>query len=181
VVEQLKDLAMDRARFEVAFARDENGGPEGTDRAEFLFSANPGQPPRPLARIASGGEISRLMLGLRSVLRRGHEGESGVPIVIFDEVDTGIGGRTAEAVGQKMREIAGAHQVFCITHLPQIAKRADHHYRVQKSSGAESTRVDVVPLNEAERVAELARMMGEESAANLAHARAMLAEIREAA
>jgi len=172
VVEQLKDLAMPHARLEVGF---ESGAPsaDGADRVEFLFAANPGQTLRPLARIASGGEISRVMLGLRSVLR--HRGDdAGVPIVIFDEIDSGIGGLTAEAVGEKMQEIARDHQVFCITHLPQIAKRADFHFRVEKSSESERTRVDVVPLEGEERVRELARMMGSESAANLEHARVLL-------
>ena len=177
VVEQLKSLAMERAKLDVSFERDENGSPDGVDRTEFLFSANPGQPLRPLARIASGGEISRLMLAFRSVLRsRGgsNDGTERVPIVVFDEVDAGIGGLTAEAVGAKLREIAGEHQVFCITHLPQIAKRAEHHYRVEKASEKEKTSVRVTPLEGEDRVRELARMMGAESPANLEHARTLL-------
>ena len=173
VVEQLSGLAMEKARFEIGFERLEKSSPGGIDRAEFLLSTNPGQPLRPLARIASGGEISRVMLGLRSVLRD-TEAEHRVPIVIFDEIDAGIGGLTAEKVGEKMSQIARHHQVFCITHLPQIAKRADHHFRVVKAAGEQATTVDVTPLDEKARVEEMARMMGSESRANLEHARTLL-------
>jgi DNA repair protein RecN (Recombination protein N) len=173
VVKQLASLAMDKARFELGFERLEEGSPDGIDKAEFLFSANPGQPLRPLARIASGGEISRVMLGLRSVLRDRGDG-GGAPVVVFDEIDTGIGGLTAEKVGEKLQDIARGRQVFCITHLPQIAKRADHHYRVVKAAGADFTKVSITPLEGAERVHELARMMGSESKENLDHARVLL-------
>ena len=173
VVEQLRGLAMEKARFEVGFERLEKGASDGIDRVEFLLSANPGQPLRPLTKIASGGEISRVMLGLRSVLRD-TEAEHRVPIVIFDEIDAGIGGLTAEKVGEKMSQIARAHQVFCITHLPQIAKRADHHFRVVKAAGDQATTVDVTPLQGEARVEEMARMMGSESRANLEHARTLL-------
>ena len=177
VVENLATLAMERARFEVHFERDEIGSASGLDRVEFLLSANPGQAPRPLARIASGGEISRVMLALRSVLGdNADENQERVPILIFDEVDTGIGGVTAEAVGEKMQELAHRFQVFCVTHLPQIARRGDHHYRIQKHAGEDDTRVDVTVLDGEARVQELARMMGRESAANLQHARELLGE-----
>ncbi len=184
VVQELGGLAMDKARLEISFGRLENGSNDGVDRIEFVFSANPGQELRPLAKIASGGEISRVMLALRSVLRekRGtDDDEAGVPIVVFDEVDTGIGGLTAEKVGEKMQEIASGHQVFCITHLPQIAKRADHHFRVEKQSGRDFTSVSVVALEGEDRVVELARMMGSESKANLQHARELLGDTRMAA
>ena len=184
VIAELGGLAMDKARLDIGFGRAENGSNEGVDKIEFLFSANPGQELRPLAKIASGGEISRVMLALRSVLRekRGtDDDEAGVPIVVFDEVDTGIGGLTAEKVGEKMQEIARGHQVFCITHLPQIAKRADHHFRVEKQSGRDFTSVSVVALEGEERVVELARMMGSESKANLQHARELLEDARVAA
>ncbi|KAJ1683917.1 hypothetical protein LUZ63_020870 [Rhynchospora breviuscula] len=184
VVQELGGLAMDKARLEISFGRLENGSNEGVDRIEFVFSANPGQELRPLAKIASGGEISRVMLALRSVLRekRGSdEDEAGVPIVVFDEVDTGIGGLTAEKVGEKMQEIASGHQVFCITHLPQIAKRADHHFRVEKQSGRDFTSVSIVGLEGEDRIVELARMMGSESKANLQHARELLGDARLAA
>ena len=180
VVTHLRTLAMERARFEVHFERDENGSPDGCDRVEFLLSANPGQQPRPLSRIASGGEISRVMLALRSVLSGSHhqstsdEAAGGVPVIIFDEIDVGIGGVTAEAVGEKMQELARSFQVFCVTHLPQIARRADRHYRVKKEADADATRVEVQLLNGDERVRELARMMGRESDANLRHAQELL-------
>lgn len=185
VVAQLQTLAMERARFEVGFEPTpsgmENATELGIDRVEFLLSANPGQPPRPLARIASGGEISRVMLALRTVLARtqGNDDQripsSGkVPIIVFDEIDTGIGGVTAEAVGEKMQELARSFQVFCVTHLPQIAKRADHHLQVVKDSDDSHTRVQVRLLHDEERIREIARMMGRESEANLRHAREML-------
>lgn len=178
VVKQLAGLAMDKARFEIGFEKQESGSADGIDRVEFLFSANPGQSLRPLAKIASGGEISRVMLGLRSVLRDRGDG-GGAPVVVFDEIDTGIGGLTAEKVGEKLQEIAKGRQVFCITHLPQIAKRADHHYRVEKSAGADFTSVSITPQCGDARVAELARMMGSESAANLEHARTLLESANE--
>ncbi len=177
VVAHLKTLAMEKTRFQVGFERDESGSADGVDKVEFLFSANPGTPLRPLARIASGGEISRVMLSLRSALfaPTNDEPASGViPVLIFDEVDTGIGGVTAEAVGEKMRELARGFQVFCVTHLPQIARRADHQYRVLKESDEEQTRVSVIPMEGEDRVREMARMMGHESEANLRHARELL-------
>ncbi|MBW3635484.1 MAG: DNA repair protein RecN [Armatimonadetes bacterium] len=173
VVKQLSGLAMDKARFELGFERLENGSGDGLDKVEFLFSANPGQGLRPLAKIASGGEISRVMLGLRSVLRDRGDG-GGAPVVVFDEIDAGIGGQTAEKVGEKLQEIARGRQVFCITHLPQIAKRADHHWRVEKSAGEDFTSVSINAQSGEERVSELARMMGSESKANLEHARTLL-------
>ena len=178
VVKQLGSLAMDKARFELGFERLEKGSADGLDKIEFLFSANPGQSLRPLAKIASGGEISRVMLGLRSVLRDRGDG-GGAPVVVFDEIDTGIGGLTAEKVGEKLQEIARGRQVFCITHLPQIAKRADHHYRVQKLAGDDFTSVSIEAQSGEERVGELARMMGSESAANIEHARVLLGDAND--
>lgn len=177
VVSHLKTLAMERTRFQVGFEDEESGSSDGTDRVEFLISANPGQPLRPLAKIASGGEISRVMLSLRSALFAPTDDQpagGAIPVLVFDEVDTGIGGVTAEAVGEKMRELARGFQVFCVTHLPQIARRADSQYRVLKESDEEQTRVSVTPLGGEERVHELARMMGRESEANLRHARELL-------
>jgi DNA repair protein RecN (Recombination protein N) len=173
VVKQLASLAMDKARFELGFERLEKGSSDGLDKVEFLFSANPGQDLRPLAKIASGGEISRVMLGLRSVLRDRRD-EGGAPVVVFDEIDTGIGGLTAEKVGEKLQEIARGRQVFCITHLPQIAKRGDFHYRVEKNPSDVFTTVSIVMQTGEDRVHELARMMGSESKANLEHARTLL-------
>ena len=178
VVAHLQTLALERARFDVDFQPDETGSAEGIDRVEFIFSANPGPPLRPLARIASGGEISRVMLALRSVLSTASTADDSVqnriPTLVFDEIDVGIGGVTAEAVGEKMQELARHFQVFCVTHLPQIARRADRHYRVLKESDEAQTRVGVTLLKGDHRVRELARMMGRESQANIRHARELL-------
>ncbi|HEX8552703.1 MAG TPA: DNA repair protein RecN [Abditibacteriaceae bacterium] len=178
VVSHLQTLAMEKTRFEVGFERGE-GSADGIDVVEFLFQANPGQPLRPLARIASGGEISRVMLALRSALfaPQSDDPASGViPILVFDEVDTGIGGVTAESVGIKMRELARGFQVFCVTHLPQIARRADSHFRVLKESDDARTLVSVTRLDGEDRVRELARMMGGETESTLRHAQELLAE-----
>jgi DNA repair protein RecN (Recombination protein N) len=128
----------------------------GWDQVEFLFSANPGEPAKPLARIASGGELSRLMLALKCLLARRDQVET----VIFDEVDAGIGGQAAEAVARKIVELAGHHQVICITHLPQIAAWADAHFMVSKSVVDGRTVSAISPLVSEERVLELARMLG---------------------
>jgi DNA repair protein RecN (Recombination protein N) len=129
---------------------------DGIDEVTYLFSSNPGQPPRPLARVASGGELSRLMLALKSVLAR----DDQMPTLIFDEVDAGIGGKTAKIVGEKLRRIARSHQLFCITHLPQIASHGDQHYRVEKWDEAEQTVTRLQTLTFAERIDEIARMSG---------------------
>jgi DNA repair protein RecN (Recombination protein N) len=129
---------------------------DGIDEVEYLFSPNPGQPPKPLARIASGGELSRVMLAMKSILARADR----IPTLIFDEVDAGIGGKTATIVGEKLRHIARSHQVFCITHLPQIARHGDQHYRIAKSVQANHTTTDIQPLSFADRIEEIARMSG---------------------
>jgi len=128
----------------------------GVDQVEFYFSPNPGEPVKPLARIASGGELSRLMLAIKSLaLARGE-----IPTLLFDEVDAGIGGRIAEIVGQKLKKVAAAHQVICVTHLPQIAALADSHYAVAKEVARGRTFTRVHRLDQRERVAEVARMLG---------------------
>jgi len=114
----------------------------GFERVEFLFSPNPGEPPRPLAKIASGGELSRLMLAFKQVLPEGD-----VPTLIFDEVDTGISGATSELVGKKLRNVAGRQQVLCITHLPQVASCAHHHLRIEKQVREGRTTTSVVHLS----------------------------------
>lgn len=129
---------------------------DGIDEVTYLFTSNPGQDPKPLARIASGGELSRVMLALKSVLAR----EDQMPTLIFDEVDAGIGGQTARVVGEKLHRIARSHQIFCITHLPQIASHGDQHYRVDKSEEAGQTTSQLRTLNFAERIDEIARMSG---------------------
>jgi DNA repair protein RecN (Recombination protein N) len=134
----------------------------GADRVEFLLSANPGESPRSLARIASGGELSRLMLTLRTVCMEegaGTVSQSG-ETVVFDEIDVGIGGRVAEAVGRRLKKLARGRQVLCVTHQPQIARFADHHFVVEKAVKSGRTITTARELNAEERVGELARMIG---------------------
>jgi len=147
--------------------------PHGLERALFLIEPNPGEGMRPLHRIASGGELSRILLGLKTALAEADQ----TPTLIFDEADAGIGGRTALAVGQRLQELAESRQVLCVTHLPQIAARAQIHYRVAKAVEGERTRVRVERLEGDARVDELVRMLGSAPGeAARAHARQMLAE-----
>src|SRR5439155_23947595 len=132
---------------------------------------NPGEPLRPLARIASGGEISRVMLALKSVMAAA----SPVPTLIFDEVDAGVGGRTAAVLGRKLGALARSNQGLCVTHLPQIACMAAHHFHVQKQASENRTVVDVCRLDGRSRVAELARMLGGATDTATRHARQLLA------
>lgn len=144
------------------------GSPSGNDEIEFLLSANPGEPLRPLARIASGGELSRLMLTLRVAKdsRAAKEHDVSQETIVFDEIDAGIGGRVAEAVGRRLKGLASPRrrqqrqQLLCVTHQPQIARFADHHFYVSKSVIDGRTVTDVRELNEEERIGELARMIG---------------------
>lgn len=138
----------------------------GWDRIEFYFAANPGEPARPLAKVASGGELSRLMLALKCLLAR----RDMVETVIFDEVDAGIGGEAAEAVARKIQELAAHHQVFCITHLPQIAARGSLHFQVSKEVIGGRTLSTVVPLDRDQRVRELGRMLAGDSVTEQTHA-----------
>jgi DNA repair protein RecN (Recombination protein N) len=177
---ELAELAMEKTRFEVLFtpadpeaALDPSTWTEqGLERAEFLLSPNPGEELRPLARIASGGELSRLMLALKSVVRSDAPGLT----LVFDEVDAGIGGRVAEVVGRKLKGVAERQQVLCVTHLPQIAAFADRHLAVRKQIARGRTQTDVAALSEADRVEEVARMLGGETVTATArqHAREML-------
>jgi DNA repair protein RecN (Recombination protein N) len=130
-------------------------GPDGFERVEFLLAANPGEGARPLARIASGGELSRIMLALRHVA-----GSGSVPTLVFDEVDAGIGGAAAEVVGRRLRSLAARHQIVCITHLAQIAAFADRHYAVAKRRKGARTLSEALPVVDDARVEELARMIG---------------------
>jgi len=148
-------------------------GPRGADRVEFLIAPNPGEEPRPLAKIASGGELSRIMLALKTILM---EGDS-IPTLVFDEVDAGIGGAVAEEVGKKLKRVAAKRQVFCITHLPQIASMATSHYGVAKFVKMDRTSTEVRLLGEQERVNEIARMLGGKiiTEATIKHAEEMIA------
>lgn len=158
ITKELLALRMNRTHVHVQIVPIEDGrpGPMGRDRIEFLFSANPGEPPMPLAKVASGGELSRLMLAIKTVLAE----NDTVPVLIFDEVDTGIGGAVATVMGQRLRALAGYHQVFCITHLPQIASHATSHWLVEKSAEKKRTVTRVTPLDRAGREGEIARMVG---------------------
>ena len=158
ITKELLALRMNQTRVHVQIVPIEDGspGPMGRDRIEFLFSANPGEPPMPLAKVASGGELSRLMLAIKTVLAE----NDTVPVLIFDEVDTGIGGAVATVMGQRLRALAGYHQVFCITHLPQIASHATSHWLVEKSTEKKRTVTRVTPLDGAAREGEIARMVG---------------------
>ncbi len=149
----------------------------GVDRVDFLFSANPGQLPRPLNKVASGGELSRLMLALKSVFAD----VDRVPVLVFDEVDAGVGGQTAESVGERLRRLSERHQVICITHLPQIASRAVFHLLITKEEEGDGVAVTVRGLDRDERVREIARMLsGSVTGPSLRHAEELLRKNREA-
>ena len=155
---ELLELNFQNAQFVVDFKEQEKTvyTANGIDMVEFLISTNKGETPKPLAKIASGGEISRIMLAMKRIT-----GELDyIPTLIFDEIDSGISGITASIVGKKLVQIAESHQVMCITHLPQIAACGEHHYKIQKTDNDESTVSTVVPLSEEERVDEIARLLG---------------------
>ncbi len=172
---ELHELAMKNAHFEVAFTPFEEPRATGMERVEFLFSPNPGEAPKPLARIASGGELSRLMLALKQI-----HPESDVPSLIFDEVDTGIGGAVSAMVGKKLKRVSCNQQVLCITHHPQVAAFADHHFKVNKTTESGRTRTTVDLLTDEERVLEVARMLSgaKITEKTLEHAREMMEDAR---
>jgi len=174
VKKELKELAFSNAEFRVDI-RQESLTSHGLDRVEFMFSANPGEPPKPLTKIASGGELSRVMLALKSILAD----VDNLPILIFDEVDAGIGGRTAESVGKKLKKISHKHQVLCTTHLPQIASFGDFHLTINKRQRDGRVYVEVKELTGKERQDEVARMLsGKITDASLKHARELLGSIK---
>jgi DNA repair protein RecN (Recombination protein N) len=145
---------------------------QGLERVEFLVSANPGQPPRALRKVASGGELARISLALEVAAL----GSDDVPTMVFDEVDSGIGGAVAEVVGQKLRKLGAERQVLCVTHLPQVAAQGHAHLRVAKSSDGNSTQISIQALSDKSRRDEIARMLGgiEITRETLAHAKQML-------
>jgi DNA repair protein RecN (Recombination protein N) len=153
---QLRDLGMAKTRFEARITKRRGYSADGADDVEFLLSPNPGEPLKPLAAIASGGELSRIMLALKAI----EADADGVDSMIFDEIDTGVSGRMAQAVGEKMAAIARKRQVICVTHLPQIAALANNHYVVEKTVQGERTGSTVRALTRAGRIEELARMVG---------------------
>jgi DNA repair protein RecN (Recombination protein N) len=166
---RLKPLGLGGARLSVAVETSELGAdptsgaaPEsGADRVEILFSANPGEEPRPLRKIASGGELSRLTLAVKSVLAA----VDRVPTLVFDEIDAGVGGRLGSALGKTLAALARHHQVICVTHLPQMASYAARHWVIRKQIERGRSRTTITPLDEAERIDELAAMLRGESAA----------------
>jgi DNA repair protein RecN (Recombination protein N) len=189
----LGELAMERTRFDVRFTDlpEQAWTAEGVDGVEFFVSPNPGEDLRPLARIVSGGELSRIMLAIKTLLAESRHGWSdhedrppstAAPGLIFDEVDAGIGGRVADVVGQKLRVLGSAFQVLCITHLPQIAAYADSHFQIEKHVERGRTRTTVKRLDASERVEEISRMLGGASLTDgiRASAREMLGERRQA-
>lgn len=152
---ELQELYMEKTRFEVKFFASENFRADGGDRVEFYMMTNVGEPFKPLAKIASGGELSRVMLALKSIFSR----SVGVASIIFDEVDTGVSGRVAQAMGEKIFRLAIGSQVLCITHLAQVAAMADHHLHISKTEANERTKTHVELLNDEQRVHELGRMI----------------------
>ncbi len=159
ISDEMQNLGMQGGCFEIRVSQLEQPASysaQGIDQIQFLVSANPGQPPKPLTKVASGGELSRISLAIQVILST----SSQIPTLIFDEVDSGIGGGIAEIVGNKLRQIADDRQVFCVTHLPQVASQAHHHYQVQKTKRDDSVTTDVMELDEQQRLEEIARMLG---------------------
>ncbi|HRP87258.1 MAG TPA: DNA repair protein RecN, partial [Gammaproteobacteria bacterium] len=169
----MHQLGMPGGRFVVAVEHDPQAecASHGLDSIEFLVSANPGQPPAPVSKVASGGELSRISLAIQVAAKSDHP----IPVMVFDEVDSGVGGGVAEIVGRRLAEIGERAQVLCVTHLPQVASQARHHLRVVKLTDGEVTRTTLKALTEAEKVEELARMLGgvEITSTTRAHAREM--------
>ncbi|MEE8298677.1 MAG: DNA repair protein RecN [Thermodesulfobacteriota bacterium] len=152
---ELNEVGIKGGQFHIEFT-DKEISSNGVDDISFLFSANPDEKPKPLTKVASGGELSRIMLVLKEVIARAEGGS----VIIFDEADSGVGGAVAEAVGQKIRKLSQSYQVICITHLPQVAKFADSHLAVSKTHNDNKTQVTIKSLEGDERVVELARMIG---------------------
>lgn len=179
VTDAMSGLGMPGGQFEVAITPldDDAARAWGVDQIEFLISANPGQVPQPLARIASGGELSRMSLAIQVIASDG----SAIPTMVFDEVDSGVGGGVAEMVGRRLQELASDRQVLCVTHLPQVASLADQHFRINKVSDGKTTRTRIHALSKEERVEELARMLGgvEITRKTLEHAKEMLDGARQ--
>ena len=175
VTRELGELAMEGAELEVVIVPEDEPGPNGSERVDFMFSPNRGIEPQPLREAASGGELSRVMLALV-----GPGGESELPTIVFDEIDAGIGGTTAGVVGEKLRSAAEGRQVIAITHLPQVASRADSHFSITKQTGSDPATTVVERLGGDDLVGEIARMMGAEAGDEVAvrHARELVASGR---
>lgn len=158
VTSTMAELGMGGGVFEVSVSNHNKEKPQATgiDNIEFLISANPGQPLMPLSRVASGGELSRMSLSIQVIASDG----SPIPTMVFDEIDSGVGGGIAEMVGKRLRDVSATRQVFCVTHLPQVASIANNHFRIVKMTDGKSTRTSVSALTDDEKIEELARMLG---------------------
>jgi DNA repair protein RecN (Recombination protein N) len=181
IVSNLEDLAFGTPQFSIEIRQEKNDdgrfiiNSHGMDHIEFLFSANPGEPLKPLSKIISGGELSRVMLALKSILAE----VDSLPVLIFDEVDAGIGGRTAESVGRKLRAISGKHQLICITHLPQIASLGDRHLKIEKKNDGKKVTVAIREVSDRDRLDEIARMLsGTATETSLKHAEELMGRER---
>jgi DNA repair protein RecN (Recombination protein N) len=179
IISELAKLSMPDTQFKVSITHEEGddttdghkAGPDGIDEVEFMISPNPGEALKPLTKIASGGELSRIMLALKGIMSESDR----IPILVFDEIDAGIGGKTAEVVGKRLKALSSRHQVICITHLPQIASYADVHLKIEKSAVKGRTKVDIRRIEKEERTEEIARMLsGDTSEVSMKHAREML-------
>ena len=156
IIRALKDLNFLQVQFQISVEEREEYTARGKDEVEFMISTNPGMELRPLGKAASGGELSRIMLAIKAVIA----GHDEIETMIFDEIDVGISGRTAQMVAEKMAMIGRSHQVICISHLSQIAAMADTHFLIEKENEGESTHTEIRPLTEEESVEELARILG---------------------
>jgi DNA repair protein RecN (Recombination protein N) len=156
ILSELKELNFNDSSLEISFTEENGYTANGIDKVEFLISTNKGEPNKPLSKIASGGEMSRIMLAFKKIIAD----YDGIPTMIFDEIDSGISGLTASIVGKKLRQIAEKHQVICITHLPQIAAFGAHSYKIQKDSDDNMTYTTVTKLDENEQITEIARLLG---------------------
>ena len=159
LTEALVQLNFLTVQFQIEVRPGENITEKGYDDVEFMISTNPGEPIKPLGQVASGGELSRVMLAIKTVLAEKDE----IDTLIFDEIDAGISGKTAWKVAEQLSQVSRAHQVLCITHLPQIAAMADEHYAIEKSSTEDNTITDIRLLEETEELAELARLLGSDT------------------
>ncbi|MBD0315947.1 MAG: DNA repair protein RecN [Nitrospiraceae bacterium] len=180
VRQELDALKMGQTRFSIHIRTADGGeryGPDGADQADFLLSSDSGEPLKSLSRVASGGELSRVMLALKTVLAEADR----VPVLIFDEIDTGVGGATAAAIGKRLRALGRLHQVLCITHLPQVASQAQHHLLLERATGKTRTVTTVRTLSAVQREAEIARMLGGETITKkvLATAAELIAEAKD--
>ena len=175
VIKEIEPLGFSGVRFEADIQEEEEANIKGKDKVEFLFSANVGEALKPLRNIASGGEISRLMLGLKTILA------GQTPTMVFDEIDTGIGGQTGKLIGQKLKKAAKERQVFCITHLAQAAVFAQSHFAISKEVISGKTQVKVLTLTDEQKAQEIARMIGSSkgATAGLMHAKELLKEAKD--